>query len=87
MWETSFTIADTLFVTVCQGAPKTKKPVENQRGLSNCAEEEGFEPPVPYSTLVFKTSAFDHSATPLFCESECKCSSSNYSCKSQLHIF
>ena len=28
-------------------------------------EEEGFEPPVPCGTLVFKTSAFDHSATPL----------------------
>ncbi len=28
------------------------------------AEGEGFEPPVPCSTLVFKTSAFDHSATP-----------------------
>ena len=32
----------------------------------NYAEEEGFEPPVPCGTLVFKTSAFDHSATPLF---------------------
>jgi hypothetical protein len=28
------------------------------------AEAEGFEPPVPCGTLVFKTSAFDHSATP-----------------------
>ena len=28
------------------------------------AEEEGFEPPVPCSTAVFKTAAFDHSATP-----------------------
>ena len=26
------------------------------------AEKEGFEPPVPCGTLVFKTSAFDHSA-------------------------
>lgn len=31
----------------------------------SAAEEEGFEPPVPCGTLVFKTSAFDHSATPL----------------------
>ena len=30
------------------------------------AEEEGFEPPVPYGTTVFKTAAFDRSATPLF---------------------
>ena len=29
-------------------------------------EEEGFEPPVPRGTTVFKTAAFDHSATPLF---------------------
>ncbi len=27
------------------------------------AEMEGFEPPVPRSTTVFKTAAFDHSAT------------------------
>ena len=28
------------------------------------AEREGFEPPVHCCTLVFKTSAFDHSAIP-----------------------
>ena len=28
------------------------------------AEEEGFEPPVPLGTLVFKTSAFNRSAIP-----------------------
>ena len=28
------------------------------------AEEEGFEPPVPCGTTVFKTAAFDHSAIP-----------------------
>jgi hypothetical protein len=28
------------------------------------AEEEGFEPPVSYPTTVFKTAAFDLSATP-----------------------
>ena len=27
------------------------------------AEKEGFEPPVPLSTTVFKTAAIDHSAT------------------------
>lgn len=27
------------------------------------AEKEGFEPPVPHSTTVFKTVAIDHSAT------------------------
>ena len=35
--------------------------------ISSClrilkAEREGFEPPVPLSTPVFKTGAFDHSA-------------------------
>ena len=34
--------------------------------LSFLAEEEGFEPPVPRGTTVFKTAAFDHSATPLY---------------------
>ena len=29
------------------------------------AEEEGFEPPLPFSKTVFKTAAFDRSATPL----------------------
>ena len=33
-------------------------------GLRYSAEGEGFEPPVPRGTLVFKTSAFNHSATP-----------------------
>ena len=28
----------------------------------NLAESEGFEPPVPFDTTVFKTAAFDHSA-------------------------
>jgi hypothetical protein len=28
------------------------------------AEEKGFEPLVPFGTAVFKTAAFDHSATP-----------------------
>ena len=34
------------------------------RVLSIGAEEEGFEPPVPCGTTVFKTAAFDHSAIP-----------------------
>ena len=31
--------------------------------FSVSAEREGFEPPVPRSTTVFKTAAIDHSAT------------------------
>ena len=34
------------------------------RVLMVFAEEEGFEPPVPCGTTVFKTAAFDHSAIP-----------------------
>ena len=30
------------------------------------AEGEGFEPPVPLGTMVFKTTAIDHSAIPLY---------------------
>lgn len=30
------------------------------------AEEEGFEPPEPLGSTVFKTAAIDHSATPLY---------------------
>ena len=39
------------------------------------AEREGFEPPVPCSTTVFKTAAIDHSATspmPLSFKSDAK---------------
>ena len=36
------------------------------------AEREGFEPPVPLSTPVFKTGAFDHSAISPWSKSECK---------------
>ncbi len=33
-------------------------------GVAAMAEEEGFEPPVPFGTAVFKTAALNHSATP-----------------------
>ena len=55
----------------------TKKHNHNDCAFN--AEEEGFEPPVPRGTTVFKTAAFDHSATPLgqvkhlFAQRECKC--------------
>ena len=34
-----------------------------RREWPELAEREGFEPPVPCGTTVFKTAAFDHSAT------------------------
>ena len=39
-----------------------KAPVRGFFSLA--AEEEGFEPPVPCGTMVFKTIAIDHSAIP-----------------------
>ena len=42
-----------------------KEKALRKQGLLFGAEEEGFEPPVPRGTTVFKTAAFDHSATPL----------------------
>ena len=35
-----------------------------ERYFMHVTEEEGFEPPVPYGTAVFKTAALNHSATP-----------------------
>ncbi len=46
------------------GSHKNKKVLTKLSGLL-LAEAEGFEPPVPRGTTVFKTAAFDHSATPL----------------------
>ena len=47
------------------GQPQTKSRqfITNQRLVNlRVAEREGFEPPVPLSTTVFKTVAIDHSA-------------------------
>lgn len=35
----------------------------NRKSKANFAEREGFEPPVPLSTAVFKTAVIDHSTT------------------------
>ena len=39
-----------------------KKSPAKSWTLISLAENEGFEPPVPCGTIVFKTTAFDHSA-------------------------
>ena len=41
---------------------KKKKSCKSCDLQDSVAEREGFEPPVPLSTPVFKTGAFDHSA-------------------------
>jgi hypothetical protein len=51
----------------CPGKKAKKNPnflIFSKLGFC-IAEEEGFEPPVPHGTTVFKTAAIDHSATPL----------------------
>jgi hypothetical protein len=44
---------------------KQKRPDARGAYLNPFAEEEGFEPPEPFGSTVFKTAAFDRSATPL----------------------
>ena len=39
-----------------------KSPTVSDWAYPLLAEKEGFEPPVPRSTIVFKTTAIDHSA-------------------------
>ena len=63
-------IANFWLFLVC---PKNKKP-RNHYDFEvlivfdfYLAEEEGFEPPEPFGSTVFKTAAFDRSATPLCC--------------------
>ncbi len=41
---------------------KKNCPFQNSFLFLKAAEREGFEPPVPFGTMVFKTTAFDHSA-------------------------
>ena len=50
--------------SLARSVPNKKPRCLRIRILSICAEEEGFEPPVPCGTTVFKTAAFDHSAIP-----------------------
>jgi hypothetical protein len=43
------------------------------------AEREGFEPPEPFSSTVFKTAAIDHSAiSPTFLKMRCKYTSFSF---------
>ena len=50
--------------SLARSLPNEKPRYLRIRVLSVDAEEEGFEPPVPCGTTVFKTAAFDHSAIP-----------------------
>ena len=51
------------FPRVSNGFEEIKKGItELNYQLSPTADSEGFEPPVPCGTIVFKTTAFDHSA-------------------------
>lgn len=72
---------------------KTKKPEFFELKLSG-AEREGFEPPEPFSSTVFKTAVIDHSTTspiclcqillqfiPEFSEKDCKDNKKQHHCK------
>ena len=62
-----------------KGVVEKKGTTELNFQLSLAADSEGFEPPVPCGTVVFKTTAFDHSANyPNGCKNRtdlciCKC--------------
>ena len=62
------------------GSPIKKNPLKFRRFFKFLAEREGFEPPVPLSTTVFKTVVIDHSTispVPDILESGCKGSTLN----------
>ena len=52
-------------IVLAHSAPN-KKPTLCVALIFSLAEEEGFEPPEPCGSTVFKTAAFDRSATPLY---------------------
>ena len=55
-----------------------------------CAESEGFEPPDPLRSTVFKTAAFDHSANSPICfpfRRECKGTNKIVICKFIFNFF
>jgi hypothetical protein len=51
--------------TLCVYYPHFRFPIGFLRHRMLFAEEDGFEPPLPFSKIVFKTTAINHSATPL----------------------
>ena len=72
---------------------KKRKGADDCRLLSDGAEREGFEPPEPFSSTVFKTAAIDHSAIfpkPFgshFSEKRCKGSANRAKCKINFNFF
>ena len=53
------------FLTLLDLCQENRRQVlcDRRKSLLSKADGEGFEPPVPCGTPVFKTGAFDHSAT------------------------
>ena len=61
-----------------------QKPDDFRHPAFQLAESEGFEPPDPLRSTVFKTAAFDHSANSPICfpsERECKGTNNFVTCK------
>ena len=72
-WHCAFFKVDDRIPPTDPSFMKRKKPAETSGLLIESAEREGFEPPVPLGTVVFKTTVIDHSTiSPLLseCESE-----------------
>ena len=61
------TVANTSYPTFFQSFT-TKKETPLSKDLLAIAEREGFEPPVPLGTAVFKTAVIDHSTTFPWCD-------------------
>ena len=57
------------YIFGCKFGCKKRSPADSQQGF---AEREGFEPPVPLSTTVFKTVVIDHSTISPVLKSGCK---------------
>tara|TARA_B100001750_G_scaffold124268_1_gene98664 strand:- start:1810 stop:2025 length:216 start_codon:yes stop_codon:yes gene_type:complete len=49
---------------LCPREPVNEPPGRVGDRVASRAEEKGFEPPEPVGSTVFKTAAFDRSATP-----------------------
>ena len=59
LWQATSSITNPRLGVLIPSNVKKRKPFS----FLFLAEREGFEPPVPFSTSVFKTGAIDHSAT------------------------
>ena len=73
-----------------RATPYTQKPDDFRHPAFFVAEREGFEPPDPLRSTVFKTAAFDHSAISpvvVLVVRDCKGTNNFETCKFFIHFF